>query len=220
MSKIEAEVRKIAELASGASTPGAFRLPPLILHPFSNADETALLVESSQASLRLQGFLPKDDTPLEELEARLLRGRRAELRMLFYIGKDVARWAEQCAESAHQSGKFANRKIRTETFVVLLVQHVPTNVKGKLDAWGVVEASKMFRRSYGLHAVFGDLPTPDVLAPEFLRRYHGYLDNWYEQRLKEQFFDYPTAADFVFELYASGEYASMLEKSWSSNSVS
>ena len=75
------------------------RLPPLILHPFSSPEDTAILVESSRASLTLQGFLPQDDVSLEELDSRLLLGRYAELRMLYYIGKDLTRWIEQCVDT-------------------------------------------------------------------------------------------------------------------------
>jgi hypothetical protein len=77
----------------------AFRLPPLILHPFSSPEDTSVLMESSRASLALQGFLPRDETPAQDLDRQLLRGRYAELRMLYYIGKDVSRWTEQCAET-------------------------------------------------------------------------------------------------------------------------
>src|SRR5579884_1656575 len=107
----------------------AFTLPPLILHPFTSTEETAFLLESSRASLMLQGLAPRDKTPVEELDRRLLRGRYAELRMLFYIGKDITRWAEQCAESAEASGIFEGRRIRPETFIVLLVQEIPAHIR-------------------------------------------------------------------------------------------
>ena len=73
-------------LDSGVKT---FRLPPLILHPFSTADDASVLMDSSRASLALQGFLPRDETPAYDLDQQLLRGRYAEIRMLYYIGKDV-----------------------------------------------------------------------------------------------------------------------------------
>ena len=80
-----------------------FRLPPLILHPFSTADDASVLMESSRASLALQGFLPRDETPTYDLDQQLLRGRYAEIRMLYYIGKDITRWAEQCTETVLSS---------------------------------------------------------------------------------------------------------------------
>ena len=199
-------------ITSGAK---AFRLPPLILHPFSSAEDASVLMESSRASLALQGFLPRDETPAQDLDRQLLRGRYAELRMLFYIGKDVSRWTEQCAETVLMTAMFEERRIRPETFAILLVQHVPPHVRLKLEGWGVLDFCALFRRSIGLHAVFHDLPAADGFSPDFLRRYHRYLDQWYEQRLKDFTFDRPNPDDFTFDLYASGEYALMLEQSWS-----
>jgi hypothetical protein len=199
-------------IENGAKT---FALPPLILHPFSSPEDTSVLMESSRASLALQGFLPRDETPTHDLDQQLLRGRYAEIRMLYYIGKDVSRWTEQCAETVESTGLFSERRIRAETFCVLLVQHVPPHVRLKLEGWGVLDFCALFRRSIGLHAVFHNIPTPEDFAPDFLRRYHRYLDQWYEQRLKEWVFDRPQTDEFTFDLYASGEYALMLEKSWS-----
>src|SRR5205814_4737899 len=96
----------------------AFRLPPLILHPFSSPEDSSVLMESSRASLALQGFLPNEGTPSQDLDERLVRGRYAELRMLYYIGKDLIRWMEQCTESAAASGGFEGRRIGPETFAV------------------------------------------------------------------------------------------------------
>lgn len=196
----------------------AFQLPPLILHPFSSSEENALLMESSRASMILQGLAPEDQTPIEDLDRQLLRGRYAELRMLFYIGKDISRWTEQCSESVKASPQFADRRIRPETFAVLLVHHIPAHVKAKLEGWGVLDFCALFRRSFGLHAVVQDLPAVASFSPDFLRRYHRYLDQWYEQRLRDFIFDRLEWSEFTYELYASGEYSSMLEKSWAEDS--
>jgi hypothetical protein len=193
----------------------AFPLPPLILHPFTSTEETSLLLESSRASLMIQGLAPRDKTPLEELDRRLLRGRYAELRMLFYIGKDISRWAEQCAETAESSEEFSGRRVRPESFIMLLVHEIPAHVRAKLESWGVLDHCALFRRSYGLHAVLQEFPSSQALSPEFLRRYHRYLDQWYELRLRDTSFEKLSAHEVQFDLYASGEYSSMLEKSWS-----
>ncbi len=197
--------------SSGAQ---AFRLPPLILHPFSTPEDSSVLMESSRASLALQGFLPRDETPAEELDRQLLQGRYAELRMLFYIGKDIARWTEQCTETVQLSSTFPEWRIRPETFATVLVQHIPSQVRAKLEAWGVLDFTALFRRSIGMHAVFTELPLESSLATDFLRRYHRHLDQWYEQRLRDWVFDRPGPDDFTFDLYASGEYSLMLEQSW------
>src|SRR5579863_9552455 len=73
-------------------------LPPLILHPFADAGGPSKLVESSRANLKLQGLLPQGEATREDLDKALLDGRYSELRMLFYVGKDLARWIEQCLE--------------------------------------------------------------------------------------------------------------------------
>ncbi len=196
-----------------------FRLPPLILHPFSSSEDTSVLVESSRASLALQGFLPHAGTPVECLDKQLLRGRYAELRMLFYIGKDVMRWADQCTETALAASHPESCGIRPETFFVLLVHFTPPHVRVKLEAWGVLDFTALFRRACGLHSVFQELPSPEILSAEFLRRYHRQLDQWFENRLKECIFDNPEPDQFLFELYASGEYAMMLEESWGDSSA-
>jgi hypothetical protein len=197
----------------------AFRLPPLILHPFSSPEDSSVLMESSRASLALQGFLPSEDTSSQDLDQRLVRGRYAELRMLFYIGKDLIRWMEQCTESTLASGDFDGRRVKPETFAVLLVQQIPAHVRTKLEAWGVLDFCSLFRRAIGLHAVFHELPPSEAFTADFLRRYHRYVDHWYQQRLKDAGFDQPQPGEFTFDLYASGEYTLMLEQSWGKDST-
>ena len=197
----------------GAKAVTTFRLPPLILHPFSGPEDTSVLNDSSRASLALQGFLPKQEAA-QDLDLQLLRGRYAELRMLYYIGKDILRWFEQCTETVSAASAFEGRRLRAETFAVFLVQHVPDHVRTKLELWGVLDFAALFRRSIGLHVVFSELPPAESFTPDFLRRYHRHLDQWYEQRLKEAMFDRPEATEFTFDLYASGEYTLMLEQSW------
>jgi hypothetical protein len=164
--------------------------------------------------------LPRDQNSSNDLDEQLLRGRYAELRMLFYIGKDVSRWTEQCTETARMAPRFEGRKLRPETFAVLLVQQIPAHVRLKLEGWGVLDFCALFRRSIGLHGIFQELPPVSFFAQDFLRRYHRNLDQWFEQRLKDWIFDRPKPDDFTFDLYASGEYALMLEQSWSAENTS
>jgi hypothetical protein len=70
----------------------------LILHPFADAAGPDKLVESSRASLMLQGLLPSGERSTDELDRALLEGRYCEIRMLFYVGKDLLRWIDQCLE--------------------------------------------------------------------------------------------------------------------------
>src|ERR1019366_9552025 len=70
-------------------------LPPLILHPFNEKVAPSTLLESSKAALMLSGLIPTEGADPDELHRRLLSGRYAEMRMLFYLGKDVFRWIDQ-----------------------------------------------------------------------------------------------------------------------------
>src|SRR5260370_22188536 len=75
-------------------------LPPLILHPFNERIAPSTLLESSKAALMLSGLMPNEGANPDELKRRLLNGRYAEMRMLFFLGKDVSRWIDQSVESA------------------------------------------------------------------------------------------------------------------------
>ncbi len=77
-------------------------LPPVILHPFSDPEGPDKLVESSRAHLMEQGLLPTGALSEDEIHTRLVDGRYTEIRMLFYVGKDLQRWLEQCVETAQR----------------------------------------------------------------------------------------------------------------------
>src|SRR5262252_8145714 len=125
-------------------------LPPLILHPFADAAGPGKLVESSRASLKLQGLLPAGEASREDLDRALLEGRYSELRMLFYVGKDVARWIEQCLEFAERNpDKFAG-KVSYQSFAAMLIQDAPQSVQAKLRKWGVADYKSIFGRALGL----------------------------------------------------------------------
>jgi hypothetical protein len=191
-----------------------FTLPPLILHPFSSVEDSCVLVESSRASLILQGLLPDGGQSPESLDQSLLRGRYAELRMLFYVGKDLARWLEQCTEVVQFDPELSKLSFTTESFIPLLIDQAPLAVKRKLEAWGVVDFTALFRRAIGLHMVFSEPPPAGCLNADFLRRYHRFMDQWFELRMLQNQGPRCTEDEFVYDLYASGEYAQMLEKNW------
>ena len=68
-----------------------WKLPPLILHPFSDSSGPNKLVESSRASMMIQGLLPSDNMSMDQLDIKLLDGRYCEIHMLFYVGRDLIR---------------------------------------------------------------------------------------------------------------------------------
>src|SRR5580765_8373485 len=99
---------------------GVWDLPPLILHPFNERVPPTALLENSKAALMLSGLIPGDGTDREDLTRRLMAGRYSELRMLFFLGKDVFRWLEQCVEWSARVAELADREVHPQSFAALL----------------------------------------------------------------------------------------------------
>lgn len=192
----------------------AWMLPPLILHPFSDATGPSRLVESSRASLMLQGLLPNGELTTSELEQRLLDGRYCELRMLYYVGRDLVRWIEQCLEYAESHPNLRTQELKFQSFATYLVENTPSGVVTKLKAWGVADYKAIFMRALGLNCVFGEVPDRYQLSSEFVRHYYRYADHMYFCRQQATIFPSLDPQEFDFELFASGEYTRMLEKEW------
>jgi len=189
-------------------------LPPLILHPFADAGGPGKLVESSRANLKLQGLLPQGEASREDLDRALLEGRYSELRMLFYVGKDLARWIEQCLEFVERNQESLPRGICFQSFAGLLIQDPPSGVQAKLRKWGVADYKSIFSRALGLHCLFAAAPPREFLADEFVRSYFRFADQIFQSKLSECDFIPLSSREFHFDLYSSGEYSRMLERSW------
>ena len=191
-----------------------FDLPPLILHPFNERTPPSTLLDNSKAALMLSGFIPNDGTDPEALQKRMLCGRYAEIRMLFFLGKDVFRWMNQCLDWAQRAPGLAEMELRTQSFAALLTEGTPAVVKEKLEKWGVADYCSIFSRAIGLNTLFTVPPAVDTLSEEFLRNYHRYADALY--RCYMQMEPHVTAAprNFRFGLFASGEYSRLLESEW------
>ena len=189
-------------------------LPPLILHPFSDSAGPGQLVESSRASLMLQGLLPTGELSDIELEKRLLSGRYCEFRMLYYVGKDLVRWIEQCMDFVKSTPELTEEGIQFQSFASLLVHDPPESVKEKLRKWGVADYKGIFSRALGINAVFAETPAMSDLSTEFLRSYYRFADHLFAARLNLSSFTELNPRRFDFSLYASGEYAQMLEREW------
>lgn len=192
----------------------AWDLPPLILHPFNERIAPSTLLESSKAALMLSGLIPTGGADPEELKRRSLSGRYAEMRMLFFLGKDVFRWIDQCVEWAQRVREFGALEIRRQSFAGLLTKDPPGAVKEKLVRWGVVDYVSIFSRAIGMNAMFVEPPAFETLNEEFLRNYHRYPDFLYRCYMESETYESLTAANFRFTLYASGEYSRMLETQW------
>jgi hypothetical protein len=192
-----------------------WELPPLILHPFNERIPPSALLENSKAALMLSGMIPDDGSDLVDLKQRLLTGRYSEMRMLFFLGKDVLRWIDQCMEWAERSTELEGAgELRSQSFATLLTATPPEPVREKLIRWGVADYASIFSRAIGMNSVFADPPPYELLAGEFLRSYHRYADYLYKCYLESQAYRTITPANFHFELYASGEYSRMLENQW------
>ena len=192
----------------------ARKLPPLILHPFADAGGPEKLVESSRASLVLQGLLPAGDRNTQDVERTLLEGRFCEIRMLFYVGKDLLRWIEQCLELVERSPELRGTGIKYQSFAAYLVGHTPEAVQAKLKKWGVSDYRAIFSRALGLSAVFGEVPQRETLTDEFIRHYYRYADQLFQIRQGEALFSDISELGLELEIFASGEYSRMLEREW------
>ena len=190
------------------------KLPPLILHPFADSAGPDKLVESSRANLILQGLLPTGERSSDDLERTLLDGRFCEIRMLFYVGKDLTRWIEQCLEHIDRNPRLRDSGIRYQSFAAYLVEHAPQPVQAKLRKWGVADYKAIFTRALGLCALLGSAPDRETLSQQFVRNYYRYADQIFQMRQSEAAFTDISGLGLEFEIYASGEYSRMLEREW------
>jgi hypothetical protein len=195
------------------------KLPPLILHPFADASGPDKLIQSSRASLMIQGLLPSGERASDELDRALLDGRYHEIRMLFYVGRDLLRWIEQCVEFAERNPDLRDLAVGYQSFAALLVNHAPVPVQEKLRKWNVTDYRSIFMRALGLNALFAEVPQRDDLSDEFVRHYYRYADQIFQCRQSETQFSDLSAHGVAFDLYASGEYSRMLERSWEEDSI-
>lgn len=190
------------------------KLPPLILHPFADSTTPNKLMAGSRANLMLQGILPNENLSSGELREILLESRVCEIRMLYYVGKDLLRWIEQCVETVSTEEAWRGSAIEPQTFALVLIEHAPAAVQEKLRLWGVQDYRSIFARAIGLNTVFGDAPNREMLAAEFIRNYDEYADQLYATWQHSTAFERPKPDSFTFELYASAEYSRMLERQW------
>jgi len=193
------------------------KLPPLILHPFADAAGPDKLVESSRASLMLQGLLPSGERSTDELDQSLLEGRYCEIRMLFYVGKDLVRWIEQSLEHVERHPGFRDSGIKFQSFASYLVNNTPTAVQAKLRKWGVADFKSIFMRAIGLNAILAAVPERGILSDDFVRNYYRYADAIFQCRQTQAPYTDIASMNFDFDIYASGEYSRMLEREWSEN---
>jgi hypothetical protein len=211
----------MSQPAEGPPAPGlpdpaerVWPLPPLILHPFSGQAGPGKLLEGSKAALMLAGLLPRSGSDTEELTRKLLEGRYCEVRMIYYMGRDLQRWVEQCVEVIAHIPELAGQRIRPSSFCRLLVDDTPASVRLKLQGWGVSDYKLVFSRALGLSAVFRKVPLAENLSDDFLRNYHRFADHLFACTERLEPFAVIHAANFQFDLYGSGEFSQILAEQW------
>lgn len=190
-------------------------LPPLILHPFAQAGGRDKLEESQRASLMIQGLLPAGERSGDDLDRALLDGRFSEILMLFYVGKDLARWIEQCLEFVARRPDLKDGGICYQSFAEMLVNHTPEAVQAKLKRWQVADYRSIFMRALGMNTLLAVAPERHSLGEEFVRNYYRYADQMFLCRQNQVTFTSIEQMGFEFEIFASGEYSKMLEREWS-----
>jgi len=162
----------------------------------------------------LNGLLPHDESSEDELTRKLIEGRVCEIRMLFFVGKDLLRWIAQCLDFIGSVAELKNAGIREQSLAEFLVQNPPESVRAKLRGWGVFDYKSIFSRAIGLNSVFCQPPDEGAVSAEFIRNYFRYADHMFACRQQMQSFTEVTTENFDFQIYASGEYSRLLEKSW------
>ncbi len=207
-------MRALALQASVSNIQGQWTLPPLILHPFSGDDTAEKLLEGSKASLMLHGLIPIQGNDPELLNETVLRARVQELRMLYFVGKDLLRWIEQCVDFVNRDPELKDRGIRAQSFAAFLVERTPPSIARKLEVWGVTDQRSVFSRALGVTCSLNTPPSSDTLSPLFLSHYHRFVDYMYVCYQNLEPFTEVFTDNFVVDIYASAEYSQMLSEQW------
>ncbi len=201
-------------LQTNSHPTGLWKLPPLILHPFSGEQGPESLLAGSRAALILNGMVPRESEDYHELQRLVLKGRVQELKMLYFLGKDLLRWAEQCQEFVSAIPAIGDVGIREQSFIAMLVDAPPKAVFDKLTSWGVHDQKAVFSRAVGMNSVLAQPPSMETLATTFLLNYHRFSDYLYVCYQNLVPFATIRHANFPFDLFASAEYSEMLSQEW------
>ena len=126
------------------------------------------------------------------------------------------RWIEQCLEVSDEE-PLRSGGIQWQSFATLLLDDPPAAVLAKLKHWGVADHRAIFARGLGLNSVFADAPPRASLSEEFILNHQRYAEQMFACRLNASTFARLRSNEFSFDLLASGEYTSMLERQWASD---
>src|ERR1700722_365958 len=181
-----------------------WQMPPLILHPFNERVSPETLLENSRSALMLSGLIPSEGINREELKRRLVTGRHSEVRMLYFLGKDVFRWIGQCMEIVERTPVLESTRVKRQSFAGLLTGSPPPLVREKLLRWGGADYPAVFARGIGLNTLFAEPPEFQALAEDFLRHYHSAASLLYQSFIDAEQHRVIDGRGFRFDRIASG----------------
>ena len=130
------------------------------------------------------------------------------------LGLDALSRGALSVDFVEHSPELRGENIRFQSFANFLVEAPPAAVKEKLRKWGVSDYQGIFCRALGINSIFASRPDREILSDEFLRNYYRYADHLFAARQEFASFTELNTRRFTFNLYASGEYAQMLEREW------
>ncbi len=199
---------------SESTITGQWILPPLILHPFSGENSAERLLEGSKASLMLHGLIPNAGKDRDWLNNAVLQARVQELRMLYFLGKDLLRWIEQCVDFVDRTPELSTKGVRAQSFAAFLVERPPESIAQKLQLWGVTDQRSVFSRAIGVTTCLNMPPSTDTLTVLCIQHYHRFVDYLYVCYQNLEPFSEITCDNFKVDIYASAEYSQMLSEQW------
>jgi len=191
---------------------GVWSLPPLILHPFSNATDPVRLLAGSRALASGPEETASRAHQPDHLQRKLLLAKYCEIRMLCCIGKDLTRWIEQCLDYAARRQELREAGIGFHSFATLLVETPPAAITDKFLSWGVRDFQGIFARAIGLSSIFAELPGLGILSDQFLRDYYGITHQLYISSQRASRFLKLDPAEWMFDVFTSGEYIKIIER--------
>ena len=156
-----------------------WKLPPLILHPFSDATSPQKLVQSSRASLMLQGLLPTESYDVEQLQTILLDGRYCEVRILFYVGKDLVRWIDQCTEVVESRAAPASHRDRMAKLFQPSGRRLSPARPQQAPAVGSCRLQSHLWACNRSECCLLRMRRTGQLANDFIRNYHQFADHMF-----------------------------------------
>jgi hypothetical protein len=121
---------------------------------------------------------------------------------------------EQCLESAERDETLRTLGLSEHSFLCLLIQDTPASVREKLRTWGGADYQAIFTRAAARNTIFAEVPEKQQLSTEFIRNYYRYTDQVFACGRDAKGFPELAPENFQFDLYASGEYSRILERSW------